>query len=68
MCLTAWLLLRWTDGAITTVREGCGSLCMDRITNEGRFDLSTFRSEYPTSILASTPRRSSSRGGYYWFI
>ncbi|GFV28304.1 hypothetical protein TNCV_22291 [Trichonephila clavipes] len=35
MCLMAWLHLRCLDGPRTAVREGCGSLCMARVTNEG---------------------------------
>ncbi|GFV57735.1 hypothetical protein TNCV_4463331 [Trichonephila clavipes] len=35
-CLTAWLLLRWIDDSTTAAREGCGSLCTARITNERR--------------------------------
>ncbi|GFV06242.1 hypothetical protein TNCV_4589011 [Trichonephila clavipes] len=45
MYLMAWLLLWWIDGAMTAAREGCGSLCPDRVTIEERLELGTFCSE-----------------------
>ncbi|GFV62393.1 hypothetical protein TNCV_4680051 [Trichonephila clavipes] len=32
----AWLLLRWIDVSTTVLREGCGSLCTARVSNEDR--------------------------------
>ncbi|GFW15951.1 hypothetical protein TNCV_4432241 [Trichonephila clavipes] len=63
MRLTAWLLLRYIDGALTAAvlfsRPGSPM-------KEGRFDLVP---SVPTmSILAISPKWSSSRGGYNWFI
>ncbi|GFX76968.1 hypothetical protein TNCV_2258311 [Trichonephila clavipes] len=66
MDLTAWLHFRWIEGTTTAAREGSGSLCTARVTNEGGFGLDTFRLK--TSILAITPKRSSLSGSYYWFI
>ncbi|GFX72824.1 hypothetical protein TNCV_2864311 [Trichonephila clavipes] len=41
MCLTAWFLLWWIDGATTSACERCNFLCPARVINEGRFELST---------------------------
>ncbi|GFT72657.1 hypothetical protein TNCV_755661 [Trichonephila clavipes] len=44
-CLTAWLLLRWIDGAPTAAREGCSSFVRaGPPLKERRFNLGTFRS------------------------
>ncbi|GFV36018.1 hypothetical protein TNCV_2867761 [Trichonephila clavipes] len=59
--VTAWLLLRWIDGATTRCVKGVVHITT-RVTNEGRKVRSgylTFRTN--ASTLPITPRRSSSR-------
>ncbi|GFX92932.1 hypothetical protein TNCV_914821 [Trichonephila clavipes] len=62
-CLTACLHLRWIDGAKTVEVL----FCTARVTNEGRLE-SRVPPDPKTSILATMHKRSSSHGGYYWFI
>ncbi|GFY02161.1 retrovirus-related Pol polyprotein from transposon opus [Trichonephila clavipes] len=70
-CLTAWLLLRWIDGATTAAREGCG-LYHVRVTNVGgkiRSEYLPFRTPISlTSTLCKLMERVIHRRLMNWLI